>query len=196
MLPQLVLARLMESGDLERHLRLMRRRHRRRRDAMINALRRELAEAQIHGAAAGLHLMITFDADFTDVDLAGAAFDRGVKVQPLSWHCQTPQPPGSGTGLCGHAGERNRAGHQLAGQLVSGPAKNDSAGNDQATAGCASRGVVAAAVVLRCQGRARSGRPARCPQLADWPRSRRATPHPGSANPRRGDDTPGKPILA
>ena len=94
MLPQLVLARLMESGDLERHLRLMRRRHRRRRDAMINALRRELAEAQIHGAAAGLHLMITFDADFTDVDLAAAAFDRGVKVQPLSWHCQTPQPPG------------------------------------------------------------------------------------------------------
>jgi GntR family transcriptional regulator / MocR family aminotransferase len=28
-LPQLVLARLMESGDLERHLRLLRRRHRR-----------------------------------------------------------------------------------------------------------------------------------------------------------------------
>ena len=45
---------------------------RRRRDAMINALHRELAEAQIHGAAAGLHLMITFDADFTDVDLAAA----------------------------------------------------------------------------------------------------------------------------
>lgn len=93
-LPQLVLARLMESGDLERHLRLMRRRHRRRRDAMINALRRELAEAQIHGAAAGLHLMITFNADFADVDLAAAAFNRGVKVQPLSWHCQTPQRPG------------------------------------------------------------------------------------------------------
>jgi GntR family transcriptional regulator/MocR family aminotransferase len=61
-LPQLVLAHLMESGDLERHLRLVRRRHRRRRDAMIEALRRELPEAQIHGAAAGLHLMITFEA--------------------------------------------------------------------------------------------------------------------------------------
>ena len=50
------------------------------------------------------------------------------------------------------------------------------AGNDQATAGCASRGVMAAAVVLRCQGRARSGRPARCPRLADCPRSRRDAP--------------------
>jgi GntR family transcriptional regulator/MocR family aminotransferase len=47
---------------------------------MINALRRELPEAQIHGAAAGLHLMITFDADFADVDLAAVAFHHDVKV--------------------------------------------------------------------------------------------------------------------
>jgi GntR family transcriptional regulator/MocR family aminotransferase len=93
-LPQLVLAHLMEFGDLDRHLRLVRRRHRRRRDAMIAALRRELPGAQLHGAAAGLHLMITFSAGFRDVDLASAAFERGVKVQPLSWHCQTPHRPG------------------------------------------------------------------------------------------------------
>jgi GntR family transcriptional regulator/MocR family aminotransferase len=93
-LPQLVLAHLMEFGDLDRHLRLVRRRHRRRRDAMIAALRRELPGAQLHGAAAGLHLMITFTASFSDVDLASAAFERGVKVQPLSWHCQTPYRPG------------------------------------------------------------------------------------------------------
>ncbi len=35
-LPQLVLARLLETGDMERHLRLLRGRHRRRRDAMIS----------------------------------------------------------------------------------------------------------------------------------------------------------------
>jgi len=93
-LAQLVLAHLMEFGDLDRHLRLVRRRHRRRRDAMIAALRRELPGAQLHGAAAGLHLMITFTASFSDVDLASAAFERGVKVQPLSWHCQTPYRPG------------------------------------------------------------------------------------------------------
>ena len=93
-LPQLVLARLMESGELERQLRLLRRRHRRRRDEMIEAIARHLPDARVHGAAAGLHLMITFDASFADVDLAAASIERGVKVQPLSWHRQRPGQPG------------------------------------------------------------------------------------------------------
>ena len=93
-LPQLVLARLMESGELERQLRLLRRRHRRRRDEMIEAIARHLPDARVHGAAAGLHLMITFDASFADVDLAAASIERGLKVQPLSWHRQRPGLPG------------------------------------------------------------------------------------------------------
>ncbi|MEC3980285.1 aminotransferase-like domain-containing protein, partial [Amycolatopsis sp. H20-H5] len=93
-LPQLVLARLMESGELERQLRFVRRRHRRRRDAMIDAIATELPGAVVHGAAAGLHLMITFDAGFADTDLAAAALEQGVKVQPLSWYRQRPGPPG------------------------------------------------------------------------------------------------------
>jgi GntR family transcriptional regulator/MocR family aminotransferase len=93
-LPQLVLAELMDSGELERHLRMLRRRHRRRRDAMIEAIGTHLPQARIHGAAAGLHLMITFDASFADTDLAAAAFARGVKTQPLSWHYQRPDKPG------------------------------------------------------------------------------------------------------
>ncbi|MGW0532123.1 MocR-like pyridoxine biosynthesis transcription factor PdxR [Streptomyces sp. NPDC003032] len=96
-LPQLVLAHLMESGDLERHLRLIRKHHRRRRDAMIEAIRTHLPGAVVHGAAAGLHLMITFDertyAD-SDTALATAALAHGVKVHPLSWHTQLPHPPG------------------------------------------------------------------------------------------------------
>jgi GntR family transcriptional regulator / MocR family aminotransferase len=94
LLPQLVLAELMESGEMERQLRLLRKRHRRRRDAMIGAIRAHLPSARIHGAAAGLHLMITFDAAFADRDLAAASLARGVKVQPLSWHCQLPNRPG------------------------------------------------------------------------------------------------------
>jgi GntR family transcriptional regulator/MocR family aminotransferase len=93
-LPQLVLAMLMDSGEIERHLRLLRRRHRRRRDAMIDAIRTHLPGAVVHGTAAGLHLMITFEADFADADLAAAALVRGVKVQPLSWHHQRPSQPG------------------------------------------------------------------------------------------------------
>ena len=94
-LTQLVLARMLDSGDLERHLRLVRRRHRRRRDAMVTAIGRHLPSARIHGAAAGLHLTITFDDEGTDdVALATAALGAGVKVHPLSWHRQRPGPAG------------------------------------------------------------------------------------------------------
>ena len=51
----------MESGELERQLRYVRRRHRQRRDAVIDALSNNLPKATVHGAAAGLHLTITFD---------------------------------------------------------------------------------------------------------------------------------------
>ncbi|QFG26732.1 PLP-dependent aminotransferase family protein [Actinomadura sp. WMMB 499] len=105
-LPQLVLARLMDSGELERHLRHLRRRHRARRDAMIRAIGEHLPAATVHGAAAGLHLTLTLNAatleparggqDGRDADraVAAAALDRGVKVHPLSWHCLRPHPPG------------------------------------------------------------------------------------------------------
>ncbi|MER6944283.1 PLP-dependent aminotransferase family protein [Nonomuraea sp. NPDC000554] len=102
-LPQLVLAELMESGALERQLRFLRRRHVRRRDAMIAAIGTHLPGAVVHGAAAGLHLVITFAADFADADLAAAALLRGVKVQPLSWHRQRPGPPGLVLGYAANA---------------------------------------------------------------------------------------------
>ncbi|GGL61701.1 GntR family transcriptional regulator [Streptomyces fumigatiscleroticus] len=93
-LPQLVLARLMESGDLERQLRLLRGRHRRRRDAMIDAIAGQLPGAVVHGAAAGLHLTLTYAPEVPDTELAAAALARGVKCQPLSWHRQLPGRPG------------------------------------------------------------------------------------------------------
>ncbi|MEV4493895.1 PLP-dependent aminotransferase family protein [Micromonospora coxensis] len=93
-LPQLVLAELMSSGDLDRHLRLLRRRHVRRRDAMIRAVARHLPGATVHGAAAGLHLTVTYPAGPPDVVLAAEALRRGVKTQPLSWHAQRPYPAG------------------------------------------------------------------------------------------------------
>ncbi len=97
-LAQLVLADLMESGQLERHLRTVRRRHQRRRDAMIAALGRHLPAATVHGAAAGLHLTVTFDEPtdrpVDDITLATRALAAGVKVQPLSWHRVRPGTPG------------------------------------------------------------------------------------------------------
>ncbi|MFD0534206.1 PLP-dependent aminotransferase family protein [Actinomadura luteofluorescens] len=97
-LPQLVLAELMNSGEMERTLRLLRRRHRRRRDTMIEAIAAQLPAAAVHGAAAGLHLTVTFPGRLPDglhdTDLAAAALELGVKTHPLSWHAQRPHPPG------------------------------------------------------------------------------------------------------
>ncbi|MBE1536345.1 MocR-like pyridoxine biosynthesis transcription factor PdxR [Actinomadura algeriensis] len=106
-LPQLVLARLMDSGELERQLRYLRRRHRERRDAMIRAIAAHLPAATVHGAAAGLHLTVTLGTPSLDATpgggtggadadraVAAAALERGVKLHPLSWHCLRPHPPG------------------------------------------------------------------------------------------------------
>ncbi|HEX3488931.1 MAG TPA: PLP-dependent aminotransferase family protein, partial [Streptosporangiaceae bacterium] len=152
-LPQLVLAELMSSGELERHLRLLRKRHVRRRDAMIAAVRTHLPWATVHGAAAGLHLTLTFDARpaltdtaladtvladtvladtvlpdtvLSDTDLAASALERGVKVQPLSWHRQRPGPPGLVLGYAASPPSEIEAGIAtlgaiLAAQPASGP---------------------------------------------------------------------------
>ncbi|WP_371406695.1 PLP-dependent aminotransferase family protein [Kribbella sp. NBC_00662] len=93
-LPQLTLAHLMESGELERHLRFLRRRHRVRRDAMVTAIHNYLPTATIHGAAAGLHLTITFNDSTNDMELAASALSKGIKTHPLSWHSQLAHAPG------------------------------------------------------------------------------------------------------
>ncbi|MET8629357.1 PLP-dependent aminotransferase family protein [Kitasatospora sp. NPDC004669] len=119
-LPQLVLARLMESGELDRHLRLLRRRHRRRRDAMIAAIRTHLPTATVHGAAAGLHLMLTLPEELgcSDTELATAALAAGVKVQPLSWHARLPYPPGLVLGYAARSPGEIEEGVAALGELV------------------------------------------------------------------------------
>ncbi len=117
-LAQLVLARLMETGELERQLRVVRARHRRRRDAMIRAVASSLPSAKVHGAAAGLHLTITFGSEVDDVAVAAAALAEGVKVQPLSWHRQLPGPPGLVLGYAARTATEIAEGVELLGRLV------------------------------------------------------------------------------
>ena len=93
-LPQLVLARLLTTGDYERHLRVVRSRQRRRRDALLAGLRAHLPQARVAGVAAGLHLLILLPGDTPDVVLAERAARAGVLVHPLSWHRLAPGPPG------------------------------------------------------------------------------------------------------
>ncbi len=57
-LNQLALALFMESGAYDRHLRASRRRFRARRDALVAALHRQLPGYPVHGADAGLDLLL------------------------------------------------------------------------------------------------------------------------------------------
>src|SRR6266576_1500421 len=106
-LPQLVLARLIASGELEQHIRLVRKRQRSRRDALLGALREHLPQARVQGIAAGLHLLITFPGlDGSDANLAEAILRTGGLVQPLSWHRQRPGVPGFVLGYAAHTPDR------------------------------------------------------------------------------------------
>jgi GntR family transcriptional regulator / MocR family aminotransferase len=109
-LPQLVLARLIASGDHDRHVRAMRRRHRARRDALLDVVRTGLPAATVLGVAAGLHLTVTFpDAAFDDAEVAAGLRAAGVAVQPLSLHRHAPGPPGFVLGYAAHPPDRLRA---------------------------------------------------------------------------------------
>ena len=108
-LPQLVFARLLESGALERHLRRVRVRQRARRDAMRAALAEHLPGAEVHGIAAGLHLMVTVEGDDgDDTALAAAAAADGVLVQALSQHRIAPGVPGLVLGYAAQSPDRIR----------------------------------------------------------------------------------------
>ena len=55
---QLAFGDFLARGELDRHLRRMRIRYRRQRDALLDALAEALPEATVHGIAAGLHATV------------------------------------------------------------------------------------------------------------------------------------------
>ena len=110
-LPQLVLARLIASGELEQHIRQVRKRQRTRRDALLDALREQLPAACVQGVAAGLHLLITFPelaGVVEDTEIAERLLRAGVLVHPLSWHRQLAGPPGLVLGYAAHPPDQLR----------------------------------------------------------------------------------------
>ena len=72
---QHALARFIASGGYDRHLRLLRRSHRARRDALVAALRRHVPGAAVTGVAAGLHAGVAL-AEPVDVAALQAACER------------------------------------------------------------------------------------------------------------------------
>jgi GntR family transcriptional regulator/MocR family aminotransferase len=92
-LTQLGLAVLLERGALDRHIRSSRLVYRRRRDALIAALARDLPELPAHGAAAGLHLLVDLPPNVDESALVAAASARGIGLDGLAVHTARPHPP-------------------------------------------------------------------------------------------------------
>ncbi len=82
-LQQLALADLIESGELDRHLRRQRRRYRRQRDALLTELGTRLPDARVHGAAAGLFVVLRLPDGIEEAAALTAARARGVAVEAL-----------------------------------------------------------------------------------------------------------------
>lgn len=116
---QLVLARLLASGEYDRHVRSVRGRHRARRDALLEGLSAWLPGARVLGVAAGLHLLITLPgAGVDDVAIADRLREAGVVVHPLSLHRRLPGPPGLVIGYAAHRPDRLREAAETIGRIV------------------------------------------------------------------------------
>jgi GntR family transcriptional regulator/MocR family aminotransferase len=91
-LDQLALARLLESGAYDRHLRQARRRYRARRDALLSAVERHLPDARVTGLAAGLHAIVRLPRQVDGLALMRAAHKRSVGVYALGYAYMEPRP--------------------------------------------------------------------------------------------------------
>jgi GntR family transcriptional regulator / MocR family aminotransferase len=83
-LEQLAFAELIAGGGYDRHLRAARREHRRRRDALLDALAMHLPQARVTGIAAGLHLVVELPPGTDDRRVAAEAARAGIAPIALS----------------------------------------------------------------------------------------------------------------
>ncbi|MDO4276965.1 MAG: PLP-dependent aminotransferase family protein [Eubacteriales bacterium] len=84
---QLALMRFIEGGELERHIRRMKKEYRKRRDTLLKLLPVYFGkDIHIYGAAAGMHLVVKFcDISFTE-DLVKRFLQSGVYIVPVENH--------------------------------------------------------------------------------------------------------------
>ena len=89
-LEQLAFADFVEHGELDRHLRRMRLRYRRRRDVLVGALERRLPDVEVRGIAAGLHVLAMLPAGVEERHVLREARVRGIALSGLSEHAVRP----------------------------------------------------------------------------------------------------------
>jgi len=92
---QLALCDFIARGELDRHVRRMRRRYQARREALLEALARWLGDARVGSDEAGLYELLELPDEVNEAALLVSAAERGVGAEGLSLHRFTPGgPPG------------------------------------------------------------------------------------------------------
>jgi GntR family transcriptional regulator / MocR family aminotransferase len=87
---QYAFADFLERGELDRHLRRMRTSYRRRRDALVEALARELPDAAVRGIAAGLHATVELREGDHEPTIRAEAAQRSIAFATMSEGRITP----------------------------------------------------------------------------------------------------------
>ncbi len=111
-LDQLALARLIESGRYDRHLRRMRTIYAARRDALASALLAHAPTVRLTGLAAGFHAVAHLAPDADEQQIVDEARTRGVALYGMSTYRSTnsPYPPQLVFGFGNTSEESIRAG--------------------------------------------------------------------------------------
>jgi GntR family transcriptional regulator/MocR family aminotransferase len=86
-LEQLAFEDFVLRGELDRHLRRMRLRYRRRRDVLVRELARQLPELEVRGLAAGLYVEAVLPEGVDEARVVEEARARGVGLSGMSEHC-------------------------------------------------------------------------------------------------------------
>jgi GntR family transcriptional regulator/MocR family aminotransferase len=94
-LDQLAFADFLARGEFDRHLRRMRPVYRRRRDALLAALREHAPQLRPAGVAAGLHLVAYLPDGVDENAVVAAAAERGVAVEGIGRYRLAPGGPGA-----------------------------------------------------------------------------------------------------
>jgi GntR family transcriptional regulator/MocR family aminotransferase len=86
-LEQLAFTDFLLRGELDRHLRRMRLRYRRRRDVLVRELERQLPTLQVRGHAAGLYVQVLLPDGLHEARILEEARTRGVGLSGMAEHC-------------------------------------------------------------------------------------------------------------
>jgi GntR family transcriptional regulator/MocR family aminotransferase len=90
---QIAFAEFLTGGHLDRHLRRMRLRYARRREALVAALADALPEATVRGIAAGLHLTVELPPGDDEGAISAEALNRRIAFSTMSDYGERSGPP-------------------------------------------------------------------------------------------------------